>query len=298
MNLILKIKMKRTFNILNHKTKSEIIEIVNRLGNEKLTKTGHGFKDSGAVSIFESSKQSTKNYTKRIENKPAIGLILVVLAANRNYNRVVEPNLKRIEIEFPDLRTFQQLSDILNSKSESEFYEFWGHRDKKKYNTLKSLLYVINNDLRKKYPIVSDDFQLMNNWGRDVDLLNYKNDVIGKIPNIALATIQHLRMTFGINTVKPDQRVKEVLKYEFGLSRLSNEKVISAIEQIADVVNLDVITVDQIFVKYGSSYYTKKDSDSKKITIRQVAKNLKELNVDINIISKATSLSEEQIERL
>ncbi len=287
--------MKNSFDILDYLTRDEISEIVKRLGKEKLTFTGHGYSDSGEITIWESAKQSIQNYTKDIQKKPAIGLILVVLAANRNFNKVVKPNIERIEKEYPNFKTFKQLNEIINSKSEEEFYVFWGHKDKKKYNTLKQLLNVINNDLRKLYPDVTDDFELMRNWGLNIDLINYKQDLIGMIPNIALATIQHLRMTFGVNTIKPDQRIKEVLDYEFGLTKLSNEKVIEAIEQIANIVNEEVITIDQIFVKYGSSYYNR---SSQKLTIRQVARNLKKLNVSIDKISEATLLSIQQIERL
>jgi len=287
--------MKKSFNISNHIENEEIRSIVKRLGNEKLTSTGHGFREHGSIPIIKAAILSTNNYTRESVKKPAIGLLSVILAANRNYNKVVEPNLIRIEKDYPELRTFQQLHDLLKSKSEIEFYKFWGHKDKKKYTTLKKLLSTILNDIQKVYPDVKDDFELMNCWGKNVDLLNYKNDIIGKIQNIAVATIQHLRMVYGVNTVKPDQRVKEVLEYEFRLSRLSNEKVIKTIEQIARIVEMEVITIDQIFVKYGSSCYNR---NSSKLTSKQIAKNLKELKVDIGIISKATLLSQRQIESL
>lgn len=287
--------MRKNMNVLNYKNEFEINDIVTQLGNEKLKSTGHGFRDFGPILIIDAANQSTKNYTENVVKKPAIGLISVVLAANRNYNKVVEPNLIRIEKDYPDLKTFQQLSEIIKTKSEKEFFEFWGHKDKKKYNTLVKLLSTIENDLRKSYPNAKNDFELMKSWGNDVDLMNYKKDIIGKIPNIAVATIQHLRMVYGVNTVKPDQRVKEVLDYEFGLSGLSDENVINAIEQIAKIVNKEVITIDQIFVKYGSSYYNR---SSNKLTVKQIAINLKESNVDIEIISKATLLSHRQIERL
>lgn len=124
---------------------------------------------------------------------------------------------------------------------------------------------------------------------------NYQNDKIGKIYNVAVATFQHLRMVFGVDTVKPDQRVKEVLSYEFGLPKLSDQKAIQAVEQIAKITNHKVITIDKILVKYGSGYYNQK---SNKLTIKEIAKNLKNYNVDIEIISKSTNLSHEQIKLL
>lgn len=36
------------------------------------------------------------------------------------------------------------------------------------------------------------------------------NDPVGKLQNVGVATFQHLRMTFGKDTMKPDQCVKEI----------------------------------------------------------------------------------------
>lgn len=135
----------------------------------------------------------------------------------------------------------------------------------------------------------------MNKWGENANVLNYKNDLIGNIPNVAVATFQHLRMVFGVDTVKPDQRVKEVLDYEFGLSRLPDEKAIKAVEQIAALAGLKVIAVDQIFVKYGSGHYNQK---AKTVTLKQIVQNLKSHGVDNEIISKATYLSLGQVQRI
>lgn len=102
-------------------------------------------------------------------------------------------------------------------------------------------------------------------------------------------------MVFGVNTIKPDQRVKEVLRYELGLGKLSDISTILAVEQIASIVNLETITIDQIFVKYGSSYY---NQTSNRSIVLQIARNLKTMGVDSTIISKATLISTAQIEKL
>jgi hypothetical protein len=51
-------------------------------------------------------------------------------------------------------------------------------------------------------------------------------------------------MTFGIDTVKPDQRVKEVLSNEFNQKKLSSENAIIAAEQIAKIVKLKPLVID------------------------------------------------------
>jgi hypothetical protein len=284
----------KDFDILAYTTENEILSRLEYIGNQKLTITGHGFETFGAIPIRESAEKSTSTYTDKNKEKPALGLIDVVLAANRNYNKVVRPNLDTIEASYPDLKTFQELSEIIETKTQEEFYSFWGHRDEKKYKTLKNLL-AKTKILRELYPTAKDDYDLMNLWGQDADLFNYEQDIIGSIPNIAVATFQHLRMVYGVNTIKPDQRVKEVLDYEFGLSKLADEKVIKAVEQIATIAKMKVIAIDQILVQYGSSYY---NQSANKVTIKQIVRNLKELGVDNETISKATLLTLGQIERL
>lgn len=286
--------MKKEFDILNHISEYEILEKLKYLGSKELTITGHGYKTFSNIPIFESAQKSTLDYSTRSSIKPAIALIDVILAANRNYNKVVEPNIKRIQEEYPELNNFDELTKIIDSKTKQEFYSFWGHRDEKKYNTLKNVLSKIN-DLRVINSNLNDDFLLMKNWAMNANIFNYKNDLIGSIPNIAIATFQHLRMVYGADTIKPDQRVKEVLDYEFGLSNLSDINVIKAVEQIAKIAKMKVITIDQIFVQYGSSYY---NQSANKISLRQIVSNLKKYGVDNDTISKSTLLSLGQIEKI
>lgn len=284
----------KEYNLSTIISENDILKKLEYIGNKKLTPTGHGFDTFGSIPILESSLKSTLNYSLKPQEKPAIALIEVVLAANRNFNKVVEPNIKRIEKEFPELKNFQHLNEILFTKTKEDFYSFWGHKDEKKYETLKNILSKID-DLRKIYPNENDDFSLMNQWGNNADLTNYKNDYIGSVPNVAIATFQHLRMVFGVDTIKPDQRVKEVLDYEFGLSKLSDLNVIKTVEKIAEIANMKVITIDQIFVQYGSSYY---NQSANKISLKQIVSKLKSFGVDNEIISKSTLLTLGQVEKI
>lgn len=245
----------KNYNILNSLTKEQIIQTVHRLGESKLTETSHAYSRYGDMRIIEVAREYTKEYSDRAKLRPALGLIEVVLAANRSYNLHVKPHLERIE-KTTDLKTFDQLTVLINELGTIEFYKFWGHKNEKKLNVLKSILGTMTI-LRKKYPNTNDDFDLMTKWAKDVDLNNYENDIIGKIKNIAIATLQHLRMTFGYDTVKPDQRVKEVLEKEFQQPKLNNVDTVLAVEQIARIAGLRTLEIDQVFVNYGAGYYNR-----------------------------------------
>lgn len=283
---------KKGFTILDFKNQKQIIRIVKKIGNNKLTELSHTYEIYGKIKIVDAADKSTTNYSAKAIRRPAISLIDVVLAANRNYNKVVLPNIRRLEET--NLRNFEQLVIILKEKTRAQFYTLWGHKDKKKYKTLKSILSAIEA-LKAIYPNSKDDFHLMKQWAKNANLSNKKVDLIGRLPNVGVATFQHLRMTFGIDTVKPDQRVKEVLVREFGLTKLNDIKTIKAVEEIAEITKKKVLTIDQIFVKYGSGYYNMMDN---KFTVKEIAKRLQSLGVRVSVISKATSLTKEQIRQL
>jgi hypothetical protein len=274
-------------DLLGITTKKNVKKIVAELSKAILRVTGHGYESGVEITIGKAAEQSAKDYSKQYKAKPAMAIITVVLAANRNYNKQVKKKLDNIELNYRNLRSFKDLELIIKQKTKKQFFEFWGHADEKKFRTLKNILERIPV-LRKKYSKCKSDFELFQKWAKDADFQNYKQDIIGSISNIGPATFQHLRMVFGVDTVKPDLRVKEVLKKEFGLPWLSDKKAVLAVLQIASIVNKKVIVVDQIFVKYGSSYYNQKDN---KTTIMEVAYKLKKLGVDNMIIHNATGIS-------
>lgn len=255
--------MKEEFSVIDHMPKDKIVLKVNDLGKHKLTKTGHGYQTYKDSLISLAAHYSAKNYTNKTKKSHAIALIEVVLSANRNYNKVVEPNINCIRKNYPELVTFNDLQKFIKETSQASFYKFWGHEDEKKYDTLKDILKAFSK-LRLQYPQhASNDFKLMQAWAKDACVDKLKDDIIGSIRNIGIATFQHLRMTFGADTVKPDLRVKQVLEKEFKLKSLSDLNSIKAVEQIALIMKLSVIECDQIFVMYGSSYYNTTQSKNK-----------------------------------
>ncbi len=55
-------------------------------------------------------------------------------------------------------------------------------------------------------------------WANNVDLSNLKNDPIGKLYGVGQGAVENLRMLMGIDVVKPDRHVLNVIKSEFGVS--------------------------------------------------------------------------------
>lgn len=242
----------KTINILNYLTEATIKQTVDQLGSNKLKPTSHLYPRMGDVTIIEASKIHAKDYTDHSKQRPAVSLIEVVLSANRSYVRHVLPNIIRIKND-SDIASFKDLTNLIDLIGVDSFYKFWGHRHAQKFSVLINVLNAADQ-LKHKYKI-EDDYEVMNRWANDVDVCNYTSDIIGSIKYIAIATLQHLRMTYGCNTVKPDLRVKQVLAREFQLGNLSDIKTIQAVEQMSELTGYSALMLDQIFVNYGSGYY-------------------------------------------
>lgn len=237
---------------IGEKSDAQIKEIIERLGNALMAPKSHGYEKYVGKRIVEAAEEQMTELQDSQKNA-AIAVMGVVLGANRDWQRQVAKHLVRMRADEAIKNiTFRQLLDKLQATNYKDFKSIWGHSDEKKFDTLKSLveqILIFGAD----HPVLND-VAIMKEWAETAKLENRANDLLGGLKNVGIATFQHLRMTFGVDTVKPDQRVKEVLKNEFGM-RLSPEKAISAVEQIARITGNRVYVIDQIFVKYGSGYY-------------------------------------------
>lgn len=246
-----------THNLLNQKLsngeKKQISATIRRLGQAKMTESAHGYDKTVSETIRKASERSTTDYTKTSRKSSAIGIMTVLLAANRNYNRQVSDHVKRLKENYCGLTIKDLAAEIRNAKSFEGFSKVWGHRDEKKFRTLEELVLRIMPTLGTENS-ARNDYKVMSKWASQAMLSAHKNDPLGSVRNIGIATFQHLRMTFGVDTVKPDLRVMDVLEREFGLV-LRGHKAILAVERIAELENVSALLIDQIFVKYGSGYY-------------------------------------------
>ncbi|MBK3338649.1 hypothetical protein [Burkholderia pseudomallei] len=233
--------------------KQSVVLTIGRLGDAKMTRTAHGHCVGREETILVAAKRGARDYTTRSRKSSAIAIMDVVLAANRDYNRAVKGHVDKM-CERYDRLTLKQLRAKVNAAgSASEFKKVWGHDDARKFEILRALLKTFIARLGR-LDTADDDFKVISEWARTTDVSTKAQDPVGQIKGVGIATFQHLRMTFGIDTVKPDRRVKEVLEREFGL-RLSDRQSILAIEEMAKVTGYTSLLIDQIFVKYGSGYY-------------------------------------------
>lgn len=235
----------------------EIIRITENLAKKPLTPSSHLYKRFEGKTIGEASELFTEMYDLESKERPGLGLLAVVLSIHRNYTKHVEPRLNKIRRT--SFKSFEDLKRIASDKQ--TFFKFIDMNAEEKYKIIVELLDRIDN-LKNIYG-TSDDYLVLNKWAINADYRNYKKDYIGQIKGIGLATFQHLRMNFGADTVKPDQRVKEVLQNEYKFYSNDDVDYICAVEYIAKVMNRKALFIDQVFVNYGSGYYVNKQENMK-----------------------------------
>jgi hypothetical protein len=303
-------------------TNGREIDVVQAMGEENLTPTSHLFKKCGPIKIKNAAESNSAVYTQQAEDCPPLSIIDVVLAANREYNVMVEPvmdylkqemNNGSTEITFLKEKTFDSLLEYLINEL-PKFYKDVVQENKNKglgkvdladkrhfilntlcfkevnYKKMKTLfdILIAIKELKGKNRLT--DFEFMKTWATvtcEEKSFKHKSGAINKsqfqkvlgskIYNVGIATIQHLRMHFGADTFKPDQRVKEVLLYKFlnlpedkfSSTDLKDTDAIEMMQKIYKGCNENVPDtkysmrlLDAIFVNYGSGYYNKNDPAS------------------------------------
>lgn len=270
-----------------------IIETLLRIESLPMTRFSHGFEEYKGETIGNASRLHASCFSDFAKQFPAIAVMDVVLAANRNYRKQVEKHVKRMSEQFGSLTLFE-LKRKIDANDYKSFKKIWGHADEKKFMTLKR---IVGKIIEMNAPTSKeDDFKALSDWAQNANLEHWSTDPIGQLGNVGVATFQHLRMNFGVDTVKPDQRVMEVLFKEFNL-KLSPFDSILAVQQIASITNRRVLEIDQVFVKYGSGYYPASQAEVRQ-EVDNIIRILLQENIPKDIIAKATKWSINQIDKL
>lgn len=258
---------------------TEIINKVELLRNTKLIEGCHlykRYKEFTNLTIGEAAIKEVKEkeYGRDVKKRPAIALLEVVFSIHTNYTRFVEKSIDKL-MKKPELQYFDDIKKKINELSKEEFLNYWDYDSEDKYEILIKMLNGID-ELRLKYKEVKTDYELLHEWAKNVEITNIKDDVFGRINGVAEATIQHLRMNFGIDTTKPDQQVVSVLEREFNI-KTNKVKAINYVKTLSKITHYTMIELDQIFVNYGSGYY----EPQKKLVQVKGKKNIAKLQQNI-----------------
>lgn len=175
---------------------------------------------------------------------PAEVLINTALAIRQKWKETVEPRLRAFRRNYPNVRTIYDLERFADSMSEDDFCEkVFGmkirERPNRRYKILRSMVKsFVQYQEEKEF---TSDYEAMQDWAENCDLSNLEEDIIGRIPNVNIATVQNLRICLGIDTLKPDVHIRNSMK-EIGLG---ND--VELAELISELTGYSPRELDQIF---------------------------------------------------
>lgn len=175
---------------------------------------------------------------------PAEALLNTALAIRQRWKETVEPRLAAFKKNYPSTRTVYDLRMLVDSMNEYDFCKngFGMHiteTPNRRYKMLKDMIAVFIKYQEEKG--FSSDKEAMKDWAEKCNLSNLKNDTIGRLPNVGLATVQNLRICMGMNTLKPDVHIKNALK-EIGLGNDAD-----LCDLVSELTGYSPLELDQIF---------------------------------------------------
>ena len=175
---------------------------------------------------------------------PAEALVNTVLAIRQKWKETVEPRLDAFRKNYSDIKTIYDLKALVDSMDEYDFCKnVFDMRvtksPNKRYQLLKDMIATFIKHQKEKG--FKSDYEAMRDWAQKCDLSNLESDIIGRLPNVGLATVQNLRICLGVNTLKPDVHIKNALK-EIGLG---ND--VDLCDLVSELTRYSPLELDQIF---------------------------------------------------
>lgn len=197
------------------------------------------------VTIWEIVKKDiqenwTSNHVEAIIN--------TVLAMRQRWEETAEPRFVEYQKNYSHIKTLYDLDDLIGNLSESEFCKkiLGMNITKNGYWRYKMLCDMVKAFIEyQKENGFDSDKEAMMDWAIKCNLSQLEEDVVGKLNNVGVATVQNLRMCLGIDTIKPDVHIKNALK-KIGLG---ND--VEICELISELTGYKYIELDQIFWHWG-----------------------------------------------
>lgn len=139
-----------------------------------------------------------------------------------NYFTAVVPKVMRFKEELVDCNKIEDLKG-LNNLPEEKAKNIW--RNRRSWQAAKSIASYLQ-ELEEKGNL--NDRETLRVWAANSSLKDWRQDPVGKIKGVGIATFQYLRMMGGVDTAMPDKIVRKV------------------VEQILNEVGLDMPTKGDI----------------------------------------------------
>ncbi len=180
-----------------------------------------------------------------------------VLSLERNYVKRVLPMVNHFKERFPEIEEIDKFIETFDKYKESNGLinfrkyakESFGCYEERKakiiYNLIIELKPIIKGVLSK------NEFNIFSEWAKNT---TPEEAYILNVEHFKIAGFQYLRMLFGVDTVKPDIRIKRFIKSVLGDEFKNDLLIIKLFEDAAKEVNISVIALNKaVWDEYGNN---------------------------------------------
>jgi hypothetical protein len=173
-------------------------------------------------------------------------LLLTSAAATstgQEYSGIVKPKIEEFREKFIETGRVSSYEDLSRLEmDDQELNEIFSNQRKKK---------ILIEGARQLHDPDMDDSTSLKTWARNAQPSNYQNEKIGSIHGVGLRTFQYLRMLAGVDTLKPDIKVKRFLReiapeVDIDLGFSGDLEALEKCNELAASSDYRVIEVDQI----------------------------------------------------
>lgn len=185
-------------------------------------------------------------------DNPVIILIDAVLSIKRHYDPFVSSRLKYFRNNYPNINSLSKLRSLIDEKGIDGFADVWNYNHQKRVEILSDLVnfFISYRNINN----MEDDLTAMKKWAHEANLLDKK---VLPVDGIGFATTQYIRMMLGVSTVKPDVHILRSI-YDGTGEKMSGNKAVLFIEEVAKKMNLSPTTLDHAIWKHYSAKTSQK----------------------------------------
>ena len=200
--------------------------------------------------VLEIAKDNAEDYLWQdyFPGSAAVITLLDMTLSSKERWDVVFPMLEAFAGAYPDC-TLETLPYIVQAEGKRRFVERWVLQDLLRFNALERLAQRFVK-YRKDW-VIDTDYEAMQRWAKKYSESNgwpdpATDELLKGVPGLTLVDVQYLLMRLGVRTVKPDNRLKLVLR-NLDIQFKDDIELVKKAHELADILGLDPLVFDQMF---------------------------------------------------
>lgn len=209
-----------------------------------------------SITLADYCKKKLEN-SKRLQESTDSLTPIYKTALEINWKQsAMKKRLEYFRENFPEVNSLEKMHEIIISTDPLVFCKKYllinanPHKPDKnpKYRLLQEL--IIGFLEYREINQIDTEIESIRHWANNVQLNDLKNDIIGKRPGIGIGVVENIRLNLGMDTIKPDRHVLNVLMYEFGFMNIQNNELLN----LATEIGINKFYMDRVLFEYGRNF--------------------------------------------